>query len=108
MKKNNKFKLIILSLILGIGIFLIIDWVYYMNYITGDEGTAAFLFGGILLLVSSLYLLLNEADKRTISDLNYKKGILGNIKKVFNKFLEISSKYLVLASLVIIILSRFV
>lgn len=108
MKKTNNIKTIILSLILGVAIFFVIDWVYYMNFISGDVKTVTFLLGGTVLLISALYLLLNETDKRTIQSIDYKDNFFGKIQKAWGKFLKRSSRHLVIISVVIMILSRFV
>lgn len=108
MKKENSLKSIILSLILGAVIFFIIDWVFYMNFITGDSKTITLLLGVVLLLISCLYILMNETDKRTIQSIDYKDNFFGKIQKVLSKLLKATSKNIALASLVIIVLSRFI
>ena len=108
MKKNNKLVTAILSLILGAGIFFVVDWIFYMNFITGSSKTTTFLLGIVLFIISSLYLLMNETDKKTIQSIDYKNNFFGKIQKGCSKILKATSKYMVLASLVIVVLSRFI
>ena len=108
MKKNNKLVTAILSLVLGAGIFFIVDWIFYMNFITGNSKTVTFLLGLVLFIISSLYLLMNETDKKTIQSIDYKNNFFGKMQKGWSKILKATSKYMVLASLVIIVLSRFI
>ena len=108
MKKNNKLVTAILSLVLGAGIFFIIDWIFYMNFITGNSKTVTFLLGIVLFIISSLYLLMNETDKKTIQSIDYKNNFFGKMQKGLSKILKATSKYMVLASVVIIVLSRFI
>ena len=108
MKKNNKIASTILSLVVGLVIFLIIDWVFYMNIITGNGKTVAFLLGIIMLLVSVLTVLMNETDKRAIESIDYKNNFFGRIGHKISKFLKATSKNMILSSLVIIVLSFFI
>lgn len=108
MKKNNKLVTAILSLALGAIIFFIIDWIFYMNFITGNSKTITFLLGVVLFTIYSLYILMNETDKRTIQSVDYKDNFFGKIQKGCSKILKATSKYMILASLVIIVLSRLI
>ena len=108
MKKSNKAVSRILSLVVGVVIFLIIDWVFYMNIITGNGKTVAFLLGIIMLIVSALTVLMNETDKRTIESIDYKDNFFGKIQKGISKFLKATSKNMILSSLVLIVLSFFI